>query len=58
MSFTRERIMHIYSNEEYYEKQQNRIKEYLSKYLNKSYVSKKAPVIKDYIYYDEPVKIF
>lgn len=49
--------MHIYTNEEYEKKQQRAIKQnaFNASFLSGAYM--KPVVIKNYIYYDEPVRI-
>lgn len=49
--------MQIYNNEEYAKKQQNQIKENLFKTVQRPFLKNKTSVIKDYVYYSEPVRI-
>lgn len=49
--------MQIYNNEEYARKQQQKIKDNLFKTALKPFLKNKTSVIKDYVYYSEPIRI-
>jgi len=49
--------MHIYTNEEYLNKQKIFIKENLKPTINAKYCEKNSHVLKNYIYYEKPIKI-
>lgn len=48
--------MHIYSNEEYIQKQYNDLQKKLEKSIN-IHQTQKSKIIKNYIYYNTPIKI-
>jgi len=49
--------MHIYTNEEYLKKQQAHIKKQTNKFCHTQICYKKSSVIKNYIYYEQPIKL-